>query len=156
MRIGFSFGRCVASIVRGEVNIADVLLIVARTRMPTEEDVKWVIEEYLNHPSYLAGLDRNKCLQVGFELFTSGRIIEPRANGVNTLSVPRDYIWMDLYPTAVDGVKNEGVKEAWNAYRTMISLTEQLPEPQGINTAFKPIKNNVDDIDPATFTALIV
>ena len=156
MRIGFSFGRCVASIVRGEVNIADVLLIVARTRMPTDEDVKWVIEEYLNHPSYLAGLDRNKCLQVGLELFTSGRIIEPRANGVNTLSVPRDYIWMDLYPTAVDGVKNEGVKEAWNAYRTWISLTEQLPEPQGIGTAFKPIKNNVDDIDPATFTALIV
>lgn len=157
MKIGFSFGRCVASIVRGEVDIADVLLLVARTRMPNEEDVKWVIDEYLNHPSYLAGLDRNKCLQVGLELFTSGRIIEPRANGINTMTVPRDYIWMDLYPTAVDGVKNEGVQDAWNAYRMLISLTEQLPEMEDIRTVYNPLsKTNVDDIDPAVLNALIV
>ena len=129
MKIGFSFGRCVASIVRGEVAVEDVLCIVARTHMRDNAGVKLVIDEYLMIPGYLLGLDPEQCHRVGIELWESGRILEPRANGISTgMRVPKEYIWMDLYPTEPN-VQSDSVKSAWETYRTLITLTEQLPEP---------------------------
>lgn len=128
MKIGFSFGRCVRSIVLGEVNINDVMCIIARTYMPNEVDVKWVIEEYLLRPNYLGGLDRDRCHEVGMELWRSGKVIEPRQNGVNVMSAPNDCVWMDLFPTVV-GSNNTSVQAAWENYRMLINLAEQMPEP---------------------------
>jgi hypothetical protein len=129
MKIGFSFGRCVRSIVRGEVALEDVLVIIARTRMLDEDAVKWVIDEYMHRHGYLQGLDQAECERVGLELFKSGRILEPRANGISAgMQVPRDYVWMDLFPTAAEGVASDAVKIAWEHYRMLITLTEQLPE----------------------------
>jgi hypothetical protein len=66
---------------------------------------------------------------VGLELFNSGRILEPRANNIGAgTSVPRDYIWMDLFPTAPHGTVNESVTAAWEQYRMLITMVEQLPE----------------------------
>jgi hypothetical protein len=129
MKIGFSFGRCLGSIVRGEVALEDVMVIIARTCMPQEEHVREVVAEYLHRPGYLQGLDQTECERVGLELFNTGRILEPRANNVGAgMSVPRDYIWMDLSPTAPHGVQSVAVKQAWEHYRLLITLTEQLPE----------------------------
>lgn len=127
MKIGFSFGRCLRDIVNGEVAIEDVLCIIGRTRMLTEEDVDWVVTEYRHRFGYLQGLDKDLCHKIGKDLFLSGRILEPRANGVSAMSVPADHLWMDLFPTVI-GVENEGVVAAWEAYRMMIGLTAQLPE----------------------------
>ena len=127
MKIGFSFGRCVRDIVKGEVNIKDVMCVIARTYMPKEEHVKEVIQHYLYEPSYLRGLDPAHCEQVGLELFRTGRVIEPRQNGISVMSAPRDCVWMDLYPTVV-GARNEAVKQAWEGYRMLIELAEQVPE----------------------------
>ena len=128
MKIGFSFGRCLGSIVRGEVAFDDVLCLIARTRMDSEEHVKWVIKEYMHRPGYLYGLDQTKCETMGLELFNSGKILEPRANGISPMQVPRDYIWMDLFPTAPAGSLNESVINAWEQYRMLITMVEQLPE----------------------------
>ena len=128
MKIGFSFGRCLGSIVRGEVDFDDVLCIIARTRMDHEDHVHAVVHEYLSHPGYLLGLDPAACEDVGMRLFNSGKILEPRANGIRPMSVPRDYIWMDLFPTAPAGAASDAVNAAWDHYRMMITLTEQLPE----------------------------
>jgi hypothetical protein len=129
MKIGFSFGRCLGSIVRGEISVDDVLVIIARTRMATEDHVRGVIAEYMHRPGYLQGLDQTECERVGVELFNSGRILEPRANNVGAgMSVPRDYIWMDLFPTAPHGTVNESVIAAWEQYRMLITMVEQLPE----------------------------
>lgn len=129
MKIGFSFGRCVRSIVLGEVALNDVMVIIARTHMESEESVKWVINEYMYRDEYLYGLDQAECERVGLELFHSGRILEPRANGVRAvMQVPREYIWMDLFPTAPAGTDNESVKAAWEQYRMLITMVEQLPE----------------------------
>jgi hypothetical protein len=128
MKIGFSFGRCLGSIVRGEVAFDDVLCLIARTRMDSEEHVKWVIKEYMHRHGYLYGLDQTKCEIMGLELFNSGKILEPRANGISPMQVPRDYIWMDLFPTAPAGSLNESVTTAWEQYRMLITMVEQLPE----------------------------
>jgi hypothetical protein len=128
MKIGFSFGRCLGSIVRGEVAIEDVLCLIARTRMDSEDNVKWVVGEYMHRRGYLLGLDQKECERVGLELFNSGKILEPRANGISPMQVPRDYIWMDLFPTAPHGTVNESVTAAWEQYRMLITMVEQLPE----------------------------
>jgi hypothetical protein len=129
MKIGFSFGRCLGSIVRGEVALEDVLVIIARTRMATEDHVRGVIAEYMHRRGYLLGLDQAECERVGLELFNTGRILEPRSNNVGAgMSVPRDYLWMDLFPTAASGAESVAVKSAWDHYRMLLTLTEQLPE----------------------------
>ena len=119
-----------------------------------------MIKEYTYRPDYLYGLDPVECERIGLELWKSGKILEPRANGISASSVPRDYIWMDLYPTEAD-VTSDGVKEAWETYRLMIALTEQLPEPnsQVYQHTEKFVSDkepvNLDDIDPAILAALI-
>ena len=128
MKIGFSFGRCLGSIVRGEVGFDDVLCLIARTRMETEEHVKWVVSEYMHRRGYLLGLDQAACEEMGLRLFYSGKILEPRANGISPMQVPRDYIWMDLFPTAPEGTVNQSVTAAWEQYRMLITMVEQLPE----------------------------
>jgi hypothetical protein len=127
LKIGFSFGRCVRDIVQGQVKIDDVLCIIARTHMNDSQHVAAVIDQYLYTPGYLEGLDPDLCHAVGLELFSSGKVLEPRANGSRPLSVPRDYIWMDMFPT-VPGVSSQAVQEAWDTYRMLITLTEHLPE----------------------------
>ena len=127
MKIGFSFGRCVRDIVQGHVNIEHVMCIIARTHMPSVAAVKSVVHAYLYEPGYLLGLDPDTCEAVGLELFVSGKILEPRANGIGVMKVPREYVWMDLYPT-VAGAENTGVRAAWESYRMMIELAEQVPE----------------------------
>lgn len=127
MKIGFSFGRCVASIVRGEVDINDVMCIIGRTNMPLLEHVEYVINEYLRHPGYLMGLDPARCLEVGQELWNTGKLVEPRGSNIGVRQVPRDYVWMDLFPTVTD-VTNEGVQASWEAYRMMIGLTSEIPD----------------------------
>ena len=160
MKIGFSFGRCLRDIVKGTVKLEDVMCVIARTHMITEEHVKNVIKEYTYRRDYLMGLDPAECERIGLELWKSGKVFEPRANGISASSVPRDYIWMDLYPTEAD-VTSDGVKEAWEAYRLMIALTEQLPEPneQVYHHSEKFVSDNgpvnLDEIDPAIRAALI-
>lgn len=127
MKIGFSFGRCLRSIVSGEVKFEDVLCIIARTHMVTEDHVRGVVQEYMHRRGYLLGLDQTACEEMGVQLFNAGKILEPRANGVHAMSVPRDYIWMDLFPT-VPNAASDAVQQAWDGYRLLISLTEQLPE----------------------------
>jgi hypothetical protein len=128
MKIGFSFGRCLGSIVRGEVAFDDVLCLIARTRMETEAQVRGVVEVYMDRHGYLLGLDQTLCEEIGVRLFNSGKILEPRANGINPMQVPRDYIWMDLFPTAPHGTVNESVTSAWEQYRMLITMVEHLPE----------------------------
>lgn len=128
MKIGFSFGRCVRSIVLDEVKIDDVLCIIARTYMPNEQDVQHVIDHYMHEPRYLGGLDPERCHEVGLKLWKTGRVIEPRQNGIHVMSAPQDCVWMDLYPTVV-GSENASVQAAWEGYRMLIQLAEQVPEP---------------------------
>ena len=160
MKLGFSFGRCLKDLVNGTVKLKDVMCIIARTHMITEDHVKNVIKEYTYRRDYLYGLDPAECERIGLELWKSGKILEPRANGISASSVPRDYIWMDLYPTEAD-VTSDGVKEAWETYRLMIALTEQLPEPneQVYHHSEKYLSDNgpvnLDEIDPAILAALI-
>jgi hypothetical protein len=127
MKIGFSFGRCIRDIVRGEVDIDDVLVIVARTRMPDLEAVEKVISEYMWRQDYLHGLDEVECQRVGAELFESGRVHQARLEGGNPWGMKmahEDAVWADVVPTTH---MDEQVKEAWNHYRFLLNMTSDIP-----------------------------
>jgi hypothetical protein len=144
MKIGFSFGRCVRDIVQGKVHIDDVLCIIARTHMPSVDAVKAVVGSYLYEPGYLMGLDHAACEAVGVELFVSGKILEPRANGISVMKVPREYVWMDLYPTSVDS-SNQGIQSAWESYRMLIELGTEIPDADEAVIYHHSPKLNLDD-----------
>lgn len=127
MKIGFSFGRCIRDIVRGEVDIDDVLVIVARTRMPNLAVVRSVISDYMYRADYLYGLDEDECQRVGAELFESGRVHQSRLESDNIWRMSKahdDAVWADVVPTSN---MNEQVKEAWNHYRFLLNMSSNIP-----------------------------
>jgi hypothetical protein len=126
MKIGFSFGRCIRDIVKGDVDINDVVAIITRTRMTEPEDMKFVIAEYMYVPHYLMDLDEEKCQEVGLELWTTGRLHQPRNFGTRPVRIIEDHVWMDLVPTKLSD--HEGVKEAWEQYRIMLKLSDIVPD----------------------------
>lgn len=125
MKIGFSFGRCIRDIVTDEVSIDDVVLIVARTKIPDEEQ----LIEVCNHYAYdtFHGLDLDKCIAVALTLFNNGKIHQPRLYNSFRVSVPEEFVWMDLMPTVTD--MTPAVKDAWDHYILMISLCSNKTTP---------------------------
>jgi hypothetical protein len=142
LKIGFSFGRCLRDIVNGVVKFDDILYIIARTHMVSDQGVKSVIASYMHQQGYLVGLNHAECERIGLDLWQSGKVIEPRATGTYATKAPDDYIWMDLYPTEAN-ITNDGVKAAWEAYRIMLALTTQLPDsdPQVADLGSSRISN---------------
>jgi hypothetical protein len=126
MKIGFSLGRCVRDIVNGSVKIDDVVWIIAATYIKTEEQLRNVIAQYAYEPTYLDGLNIDECQSTALQLYDSGRVLQPRMQGIRRTMVPEGAIWADLYPTI--NSEKDAVKTAWNGYRMMLQLTEQLPE----------------------------
>lgn len=124
MKIGFSLGRCVRDIVRGDVSIDDVAFIIAATNIHDEEQLSRVIENYLYEPTYLSGLDEEQCQAVALELWTTNRILQPRRQGMGRHQQPENSIWVDMFPTAMSD--NAAVKQAWNNYRVMLNMVENV------------------------------
>ena len=124
MKIGFSLGRCVRDIVRGDVNIDDVAFIIAATNIHEEEQLVQVVDSYLYRDEYLYMLDETECQKVALELWNSNRILQPRRQGMHRHMQPENAVWVDMFPTTPS--ENEAVKKAWDAYRFMLHMTENV------------------------------
>ena len=124
MKIGFSLGRCVRDIVRGDVNIDDVAFIIAATNIHEEEQLVQVVDSYLYRDEYLYMLDETECQRVALELWKTNRILQPRRQGMHRHKQPENSVWVDMFPTTPS--ENEAVKKAWDAYRFMLHMTENV------------------------------
>lgn len=124
MKIGFSLGRCVRDIVNGDVDIDDVAFIITATCITTEEQLDGVIKTYLYEPNYLLGYDADECLEVAKALWNSSRLLQPRRQGIHRHMQPENAIWVDMFPTALS--ENDNVKKAWDAYRFMLHMVENV------------------------------
>lgn len=124
MKIGFSFGRCVRDIVKGEVSIDDVAFLITATRIRDEEHVRMVIGSYMDESTYLMGLNYDQCVDVALKLWNTNRVLQPRAQGMHRHMQPESSIWVDMFPTTLSN--NESVKKAWDAYRFMIHMSENV------------------------------
>jgi hypothetical protein len=125
MKIGFSLGRCIRDIVRGNVSIDDVAFIIAATNIHSEEQLKHVVEEYMyRDDEYLYGLDEAQCQEVASLLWNDNKILQPRRQGMHRHKQPENAVWVDMFPTL--NSNNESVKKAWDAYRFMLHMTENV------------------------------
>jgi len=124
MKIGFSLGRCIRDIVNGEVDISGVAFIIAATNIHSEEQLLQVVDSYLYRDDYLYMLDEKQCREVALELWNSNRILQPRRQGMHRHKQPENSVWVDMFPTVNSG--NEAVKKAWDNYRFMLHMTENL------------------------------
>ena len=128
MKIGTSLGKCVKSILAGEVKDEDVLFIVTNTNCPTIETLMFVIEQYYYDNAGARGRGaaydmsayslKDACA-VTQRLFESGKLHQPRAVAPKHWGNTHDLkdTWYDIVPSPV--TDNESVREAWNHY-TMI------------------------------------
>lgn len=125
MKIGFSLGRCVRDIVKGNVNIDDVAFIIAATAIHDEPQLANVIEQYMYRgDDYLDGLDEARCQEVALELWKTNKVLQPRRQGLHRHRQPENAVWVDMYPTV--NSESDAVKKAWDAYRFMLHMVENV------------------------------
>jgi hypothetical protein len=124
MKIGFSLGRCIRDIVKGEVYLADVAFVIAATNIHSEEQLAQVVDSYLYRDEYLYMLDEAECQRVALELWNSNRILQPRRQGMHRHQQPENAVWVDMFPTV--NSNNESVKKAWDGYRFMLHMVENV------------------------------
>jgi hypothetical protein len=124
MKIGFSLGRCIRDIVKGEVDIDSVAFIIAATSIRDEEGLKFVITDYTYRDEYLYGLDEEHCQTVALQLWNSNRILQPRRQGMHRHQQPENAIWVDIFPTKPSA--SDAVKKAWDSYRFMLHMIENV------------------------------
>ena len=125
MKIGFSLGRCVRDIVKGDVDLDDVAFIIAATAIQDEPQLANVIEQYMYRgDDYLYGLDEEQCQAVASELWKTNKVLQPRRQGLHRHRQPENAVWVDMYPTV--NSESDAVKKAWDAYRFMLHMVENV------------------------------
>jgi hypothetical protein len=132
MKIGTSLGKCVRSILAGEVKEEDVLFIVSNTMAPTLDRLMDVIEEY--YYSYQGAFGRGAAYDmsdyelddaraIATRLMESGKLHQPRCTGASVFGNAHSLsdTWYDIMPSPVSD--SESVREAWNHYAMIRSLS---------------------------------
>jgi hypothetical protein len=54
----------------------------------------------------------------------NNKLIQPRRQGLHRHKQPANSIWVDMFPTELS--ENEAVKKAWDGYRFMLHMTENI------------------------------
>jgi hypothetical protein len=124
MKIGFSLGRCIRDIVNGEVEVDSVAFIIAATAIRDVSQLDRVIEDYMLRDDYLYMLDEARCKEVALALWNSSKILQPRLQGLHRHKQPENSIWVDIFATV--NSDSEAVKTAWNSYRFMLHMVENV------------------------------
>jgi hypothetical protein len=129
MKIGTSLGKCVKSILAGDVKEEDVLFIVSNTMAPDLEKLMEVIEHYYyqyqgSHSPREKEYDMSEysleeAKALAQRLMENGKLHQPRVVGSQVWGNAHHLkdSWYDIVPSTVSD--SESVREAWNHY-TMI------------------------------------
>lgn len=138
MKIGLSYSRCVRDIVEGKVDIADVLVIIARTDFDPRDDKQWqsiwqgygggsdenMMRGFFggSHPEWAGYTDKDedRFRSVSIELVESGKFHEPRKFGAHPRRMP--YIWLEAVLPSEELDKNPSLKASWEKFQTLAQL----------------------------------
>lgn len=124
MRIGFSLGLCVRDIYDEKISLDDAAFVITSTAIRDRENLRYLVDEYLTEPEYLQGRDFDRCLEITERLWDTNRLLQPRRQGLHWHLQPKDSAWVDIFPTNLSD--NDAVKRAWDNYRVMIHMTENV------------------------------
>jgi hypothetical protein len=132
MKIGTSLGKCVRSILDGEVAEEDVLFIVSNTMAPDLDRLMDVIEEY--YYSYqgsggrgaaydMSGHELDDAKAIATRLMESGKLHQPRCTGKSVFGNAHALsdTWYDIVPSLGS---SESAKNAWAEYVMMSKLSQ--------------------------------
>jgi hypothetical protein len=61
---------------------------------------------------------------VAQSLWDNNKLIQPRRQGLHRHKQHANSIWVDMFPTV--NSDNEAVKKAWDGYRFMLHMTENV------------------------------
>ena len=138
MKIGLSYSRCIRDIIDGQVEIKDVLVIVARTNFNPHSDEQWkaIWQGYgggSDNPSRFVGMfsapewsaysvtDEQKFRDVTLELYDAGKLHQPRQYGAHPRRL--DYFWLDTFAPNEEIAKNPAAARAWDNYKLLAGLS---------------------------------
>jgi len=129
LKIGLSYSRCVRDIVDGNVDINDVLVIVARTDFDPNIEEQWdgIWQGYHNRGDWsnpewghYADKDEEKFRDVSKELYSRGLLHQPRQFGAHPRRLP--YIWLETVVADKDLERSPAIKDAWDKFQIVSSL----------------------------------
>jgi len=103
-KVGQSLSRCVRDILKGEVDINDVLVIITRTRIQDKAQLREVMDEYRYRSSEhsLGEFELDDIMVVTEALWDAGKVHQPRLQGADPWgpgAVLSDEVWLDVVPT---------------------------------------------------------
>ena len=147
MKIGLSYSRCVRDIVEGKVDIADVLVIIARTDFDPRDDKQWqgiwegyaggstrgsMIRMFAGSNPEWAGYgdeDEDRFRSVTVELWETGKLHQPRKFGAHPSRLP--YYWLETMLPESELAQRPAVKDAWEQFQVVAGLANfKVKEPQ--------------------------
>jgi len=125
LKIGTSLGRCLRSLLDGEVEYEDVFVIIANTRSYNVESLIKVVEQYYYYPPRrdydLTDYDFDSVKYLAQRLWHEGKIHQFKNYEQGHQHTLRD-TWLDIVPSASS--ENEGVHQAWQHYRMLAALAK--------------------------------
>lgn len=125
--IGTSFGKCLRSIMAGEVSERDVFLITASTRMLDEAGVRKVIEDYhrfpVNFQYDISQWPLEDVIELALRLYRQGKIHQPRMFE-HALPLFHQYAptWFEIFPPELLALP--AAKNLWEQLKVVAKLYE--------------------------------
>ena len=134
MKVGTSLSRCVRDIYEGNVDIYDVLVVVARTDFDPENNSQWAsiwqgyaggsgggsmwsAPEWASIPAEDEQAVRDICIK----LKKMGKLHQPRQFGAHPSRL--EHYWYDVILTDDVVQSNPAAKKAWDNYKTIAGLS---------------------------------
>ncbi len=124
--IGTSLGRCLRSILKGEVSINDIFLIVAGTHANSMDKYLLVVEGYYyerrDSEYNISEWPINDVLEVAEQLWYYGKIHQPRNFGAQPFFLSIDPLWIEVFPPHL--LQKPATKDLWEKLRIVARLSE--------------------------------
>jgi len=123
--IGTSLGRCLRSILSGEVSSEQVFLISTGTRSETKEQYLGIVKQYYQGgfgDYYITQWSWEEVEKLALELWYSGKIHQPRNFGAGPLFPTGFKLWFEIIPPHL--LEEPAAKDLWEKLKVIARLYE--------------------------------
>lgn len=125
--IGTSLGRCLSSILLGEVSSDQVFLISTGTRSETKEQYLSIVKQYYQDSYHGFNYDLSpwrweEVEELAVTLWNSGKIHQPRNFGASPLFPAGFELWFEIIPPHI--LANPAAKDLWEKLKVVSRLYE--------------------------------
>ena len=123
--IGTSLGRCLRSILSGEVSSEQVFLISTGTRSETKEQYLGIVKQYYQYGfgDYdITQWSWEEVEKLALELWYSGKIHQPRNFGAGPLFPTGFELWFEVIPPHL--LEEPAAKDLWEKLKVIARLYE--------------------------------